>query len=919
MISTSSDIVKTQTSYVVPEYGKKNIDDLVENIEGLPKDEERYKYKYLSAIPQNKEDLDMAKSEYIKQNREIQDLIIQYKELKGKKELCELQNHDNKFYLETKERELDIKSFEVNNRKQYLDYLDMFLNDKTSGKLIEPYQLVKLCKQNLESYNTFANEPYKVFGIGTSQDQMFEKGNMLIVKIGTKIFRTLDPEYKKMIQRKIQVCCIRQSLVGKILKAACQFWVINPKYFILVNQDGVTINPKSSIEELFLNNPNESNVIELILIHKYSNNNFLLYQLKAITNKTITGDINNQQIEKDYETFKEVMVDRRIEKSKNMDFKTFFEMFPKLADYIDVNNLLYDNISKRDKKRLSEELKNTPKLAFRINQTVHFYLMVIFIITNWIILSYFPTEDLYNYRQDLLKLFSIEKTDRFHILEDVKPVYFVDIKKGTDFRTWLVESSDMIYKNSIEYLSKTFFNSKSFWMWQPIIIAYKTKVETCKIPNDFMTCYYSNYTPNTRREETFTKISFDHNEELNTKELHQVKWKNFCSSSQSGIDYTIKGYDGSGYIWGLGLQLDSSEIVQASIANNLNQLEKEFFHTGTQAVSYLLGGYLLDIDYFFSINLALERNESGTFYPLLTDVSVFKPNISWNCRPIFVIAILQIFIIVGLISLLITNIISYLRSKKFCRRIINLSILTSIVIVVFEILFQFFFWYGFIKFSKLDFFKDPHEISIEPNSKNKYIDVRHMSDDFHTTQRVKAISLGTTIITICLILLSKLIKKEFYTMITKKIILKNFLYFIPFSFLIIGLSLGFRPFLIDTSKDYINFYTSILATSLLFMGRFEVLKKDAINDQFLTMVYLSISLYMFVSMIFAIYYASSLKEFYNTCRTYGTSSSILAEYTCSDIQEFQIPNSTKMFQDDQVVNKENINNPKGKETIKKME
>lgn len=74
--------------------------------------------------------------------------------------------------------------------------------------------------------------------------------------------------------------------------------------------------------------------------------------------------------------------------------------------------------------------------------------------------------------------------------------YFNDINTGIEYYQWFQNIVPYIYKNLQENRTKTFFCAKTFWIYQPLIIAYKAKSKECEINTDIAKdCLYSDYQP----------------------------------------------------------------------------------------------------------------------------------------------------------------------------------------------------------------------------------------------------------------------------------------------------------------------------------------------------------------------------------------------------------------------------------------
>lgn len=84
------------------------------------------------------------------------------------------------------------------------------------------------------------------------------------------------------------------------------------------------------------------------------------------------------------------------------------------------------------------------------------------------------------------------------------------------------------------------------------------------------------------------------------------------------------------------------------VEENISHYEFKFYGPDTALVTFLLGGYIKDIDYFFVVSLSVEHQSSTVYYPVETIVEVFRPTLDWHNLEILIISMLEF----GLVALL---------------------------------------------------------------------------------------------------------------------------------------------------------------------------------------------------------------------------------------------------------------------------
>lgn len=73
-----------------------------------------------------------------------------------------------------------------------------------------------------------------------------------------------------------------------------------------------------------------------------------------------------------------------------------------------------------------------------------------------------------------------------------------------------------------------------------------------------------------------------------------LSWQTYTSNKNTGLDYSIKGYqgtyDGSGYVVTIGDQKSKQQQIMDGPVYNLNYLSNMLFYNGTVAVEFYMSG-----------------------------------------------------------------------------------------------------------------------------------------------------------------------------------------------------------------------------------------------------------------------------------------------------------------------------------------
>jgi hypothetical protein len=120
-----------------------------------------------------------------------------------------------------------------------------------------------------------------------------------------------------------------------------------------------------------------------------------------------------------------------------------------------------------------------------------------------------------------------------------------------------------------------------------------------------------------------------------------------------------------------------------TMEQNVLQWQYKFYGPDTRLVTFLLGGYIKDIDYFFVVSLSAEQQSSTVYYPVETIVEVFRPMLNWHNIEILIISILEFVLISLLLGIYIWNGVLIARKKENIKEYLTGSsfIWTSILII----------------------------------------------------------------------------------------------------------------------------------------------------------------------------------------------------------------------------------------------
>ena len=299
---------------------------------------------------------------------------------------------------------------------------------------------------------------------------------------------------------------------------------------------------------------------------------------------------------------------------------------------------------------------------------------------------------------------------------------------------------------------------------------------------------------------------------LETKDLYDsfdnklFPWGKFKTKAELGLNYNLGGfisdYDEGGYPLEFGLETESLELMK----NRIKKIDK-FLTRNTLAANFILSGYILDIDYFFSLNLALEKTPSGGYQPIMKEVQVFRPGLRWNYMFNLAgdITVYLLSIMLGFIYF--KTIIRKRRTSKLYKFCSKISFALTTMFMIVQI--------AYIYFNTVAIIKDNGRKILESK---KFQDLRQAAWRFKTNLRLKAFNTGVAVLLMNVILNYKITQK-FSVTILNVAIMKNIQYLLLILPIFLGLALVAGFILGPYNADYTDFTKALISVMLFTVGR----------------------------------------------------------------------------------------------------
>lgn len=451
-----------------------------------------------------------------------------------------------------------------------------------------------------------------------------------------------------------------------------------------------------------------------------------------------------------------------------------------MKDYINIREFEHNTV--KGSKTLDKYHQRGP---------IAFYTIIFIIIIQLIQLFHFDVADINSLRASLLNLFYVIPPNvKETRLKNVH--YFSETTSRTDFKYWIFNMTKNLYpSNDSKIMPNNFFSQKCVFLGSPILLKFDTKEKKSEIPGS----YHISYTPDTMQ----TKDLIDKSGVI-------YPWGKFKSKEDLNLLYVLKGflsqYDNGGYPLEFGLEDTPLENITKILSNF-----DEFLGVNTLAANFILGGYILDIDYFFSINLAIEKTPSGGYQPIKKEVEVFRPGLRWNYMFNFIGDMIVYLLSIILALIYIRTLIIKKRDGTLREFLSKINFVLTTIFMLVQI--------AYIVFNFLSLM---HDDGIKMLKSTAFTDVRPVSYKFKTILRLKAFNTGVAVI-IMFVILNYKITQKFSIKILNVAITKNIQYLMLILPIFVGLALVGGFILGPYNEDYTYFSKAIISVMLFTIGR----------------------------------------------------------------------------------------------------
>jgi hypothetical protein len=687
--------------------------------------------------------------------------------------------------------------------------------------------LLKVLKQKTQAASTEHEDDLRLtFGSKSSMAELYSKGNM--VKINISLFT------RKVtgIPKEISIIAAFTDTVSQLLEESCKYWKINSHEYVLTDDKYVTLPSDQTIGRMFVNE-NGAQVISLLLHYKYS---MVFEVLKPqeesiqIASGNAQGGANSQG---DAKLNKRLMVRKKAVAKMDNAPEKFFNKYPLAKEYIDI-----DKIERDQQKDMDDENSST----LHYQGPIVFYAISIIVIIQLVQLFNYDIERIYNLRLSLDSIFTVKKPE---LSTEQKP-YYSQITGKAQFVEWVQATVKNVYKSKTT-ASTTLFAQKTVLLGEAALIKYDTKSTPCIGKSiSGSKCIYTEYSDS-------TKLS----EDLKDAGGNLYPWGKFKSQTELGVDYSVNGYltsyEKGGYMLTLGSDKAFKEDVEARIAQ-IN----EFVSDNTLAINFILGGYILDDDYFFSINFLIERTPSGGFQPVITSYDIFRPTLSWNYPFNVVGDIITYILTIIQVSLNVRALILEWRRKpeRFFAFLKKILFVLTILFFIVQIA------YGFLNTAA-----QIRDSGTKLLSANEFTDARGAAWRFINCLRFKAFNAGIAILMMAVILNHKITQKFTITILNETII-KNIQYLILVIPIFIGMALVGSMVLGPYSNEFVAFDKAMISVMLFTIGRIEpglITKYDSQMALIFVLIFFVLSIFL----SFTIFIGFSLQTYFSVMSSKG--------------------------------------------------
>lgn len=357
--------------------------------------------------------------------------------------------------------------------------------------------------------------------------------------------------------------------------------------------------------------------------------------------------------------------------------------------------------------------------------------------------------------------------------------------------------------------------------------------------------------------------------------LETAPWGEFVLNETSGITFPLHGefnwYPGNGYLYKIGNQLGNITSINNTISS---MASNKYIDNSTLAISYILGGYILDIDFFFSINLGLEKTRAGSYKVIENKVELFRPWLFWNNKKILVLGIWVLLSMILVIIIFIKEAKRKYAKGTLCKFVLHIRAFLLYLLWIFCLAYFITELITVIVYGGTNFFP----------SDDSYVELRWLSYLFIIKLRLMATFAGILVLNLCMMINYNLTNK-FSVIVLDKVIKNNVKYFMPLWIVIFGLSL--LGYIINGpySRLWYNYHRCVLEVLLAGIGRFN--SGDSIWYNAEGSVAFYTILYLFqVFFTFSIFTCFLFQGYYEVVMRHGFYTPVFRKITFIDILKF---------------------------------
>lgn len=235
----------------------------------------------------------------------------------------------------------------------------------------------------------------------------------------------------------------------------------------------------------------------------------------------------------------------------------------------------------------------------------------------------------------------------------------------------------------------------------------------------------------------------------------------------------------------------------------------------------MLGGYVPDIDYFFTVNFLAERSSVGGFLPIIYDVTIFRPRLSWN--NFWILLFDWILYILGIVLgfVYIKELIFKLKKQKNFNYLKKALPILVFVFVCLKFMYAILAFLGFARVKTEDWILS-----------GKFYDLRDSASRFHLLLRTKSLCACLNIL-ILLVFLSQKITKQSALKVINQLAIRNVKYFIfVWISLICGFALVGNLLFGSYNYSFSSFARSFKSTEIVSFGKLcKFLYKKDVGDE----------------------------------------------------------------------------------------